>query len=459
MLRTKRLDGKRKQLFFGFVLILSFFLQYCNTSNNNERRQLADQIEHSINTELLNIWYPRAIDTLYGGFLSTFTYNWQLQGNQEKMIVTQSRHTWSNAKAAVLYPGNPIFKNSASHGFRFLRDMMWDKKYGGFYQMVDRRGEVIDSMKTAYGNAFAIFGLSAYIMASGDTSALNLVKMAFTWLEKNSHDPVHKGYFQHLQRDGSIIERPKIIDAESELGYKDQNSSIHLLEALTELYQVWPDPIVKERLAEMLALVRDRIVNDKGSLVLFFQPDWTPVSFRDSSEEVILKHHKLDHVSFGHDVETAYLMIEASKVLGLQSDSTTYAIAKKMVDHSLDKGWDEKVGGFFDEGYYFNESSNIRIIKDTKTWWAQAEGLNTLLLMSVLYPNDQHKYFDKFRMMWEYINANLIDHDHGDWYQGGLDKQPEMKTALKGHIWKGNYHQFRSLANCVELLNNPGSGH
>jgi mannobiose 2-epimerase len=73
-------------------------------------------------------------------------------------------------------------------------------------------------------------------------------------------------------------------------------------------------------------------------------------------------------------------------------------------------------------------------------------------MMAELYPKDQHKYFAKFRTMWKYINENLIDHEHGDWFQGGLDKQPDMKTALKAHIWKGNYHQFRSLANCVKIL-------
>ena len=125
----------------------------------------------------------------------------------------------------------------------------------------------------------------------------------------------------------------------------------------------------------------------------------------------------------------------------------------------MDKGWDSTVGGFYDEGYYFKDSADIRIIKDTKTWWAQAEGLNSLLLMAELYPQDQHKYYDKFRTMWQYINENLIDHNYGDWYPGGLDKQPEMKTALKGNIWKGNYHQFRSLANCVKVLRGSSANH
>jgi mannobiose 2-epimerase len=46
----------------------------------------------------------------------------------------------------------------------------------------------------------------------------------------------------------------------------------------------------------------------------------------------------------------------------------------------------------------------------------------------------------------------MIDHTYGDWYSNGLDIDPQIKTALKGHIWKGNYHQFRSMMNCVDHL-------
>ena len=97
------------------------------------------------------------------------------------------------------------------------------------------------------------------------------------WLEKNSHDPEEKGYFQHMNRDGSVIRRTSSVSSEAETGYKDQNSSIHLLEAFAELYQVWPDPLLRERLIEMLVLIRDRIVTEKGYMALFFTPDWKPI--------------------------------------------------------------------------------------------------------------------------------------------------------------------------------------
>lgn len=438
----------------GIPLILVLLLLSCKSAEIVSGNSLADELDRSIQTEMLNKWYPACLDTTYGGFISTFTYDWKPEGDQDKMIVTQARHTWINAKASEFYPQTSHYKKGARHGFLFLHDVMWDKAYGGFYTLVSRDGEVKDDSKTAYGNSFGIYALAAYYKASGDTSALKLAREAFMWLEKNSHDPVHKGYFQHLTREGKHIERTSDVPSTSDIGYKDQNSSIHLLEAFTELYQVSPDSLLRVRLEEMLELIRDTIVTEKGYMNLFFKPDWTPVSFRDSSVASIMAHRYLDHVSFGHDVEVAYLMLEACHVLGREDDTTTLNIAKRIVDHSLDAGWDEKVGGFYDEGYYFKGKESIKITKDSKNWWAQAEGLNTLLIMAKLFTNDERNYFQKFRKQWTYINKYVIDHQHGDWYAGGLDKEPEQAKALKGQIWKASYHQYRALSNCVSLLRN-----
>lgn len=437
-------------LFFIFPLFAPSFISF---KSIDERQRIAAEMEKSIKTELLNKWYPQSIDKEYGGFLTTFTYDFKPTGPQDKMIVTQARHTWSNSKASLLYPDVPYYKTGAAHGFKFLKDVLWDKTYGGFYQLVTRDGKVKgDPSKTAYGNAFGIYALAAYYEASKDPAALELAKKAFLWLEKNSHDPLYKGYFQHLQQDGTRIKRTDDTPSNSDLGYKDQNSSIHLLEAFTELYHVWPDKLLRQRLEEMLLLIRDKITDPKGYLILFLRSDWTPISFRDSSEEVILRNRNLNHVSFGHDIETGYLMLEASEALGRKDDKKTLMAGKKMMDHALQNGWDDTLGGFYDQGYYFKNKKGITIIKDTKNWWAQAEGLNTLLIMSNKFPNDKMHYFEKFKKLWQYANTYLIDHEYGDWYEEGLDKEPERKTGLKGHIWKATYHQFRALANCVRNL-------
>ena len=436
-----------KPFFLSLILLLSLasFAQITN------RDSILQQMKYAAKQGLLDKYYPRNIDTLYGGYLSTFTYDFKPQGTQDKMIVTQARHTWSTAKAAMYY-GDTSYVSMSRHGFLFLRDVMWDKQYGGFYNLVTRQGEPKTFIKQAYGNGFGIYALTAYYECSGDTAALNLSKQAFLWLEHHSHDAKYKGYYQYLQRDGTPILRTAETPSASDIGYKDQNSSIHLLEAFTELYKIWKDPLVKARLEEMLALIRDTIVTPKGYLQMYFTPQWKSVSYRDSSDAVIKKNHYIDHVSFGHDVETAYLMQEADETLNGKASSKTLTIGKKMVDHALRNGWDDTLGGFYDEGYYFKNRSGITITLNTKNWWAQAEGLNTLLMFSDRYPDDTMHYYQRFTKLWNYVQTYLIDHEHGDWYEEGLDKSPEYKTKLKAQIWKGTYHNFRALMNCMNRI-------
>ncbi len=408
------------------------------------------QMQHAAKEGLLDKSYPRNIDTQYGGYLSTFSFDFRPVGDQDKMIVTQARHIWSTAKAALFYKDSSYIP-MARHGYFFLRDKMWDPVHGGFYNLVSRQGMPKGESKEAYGNAFAIYGLAAYYGASKDTGALALAKKAFHWLEAHSHDKGQKGYFQNLEADGTPAKRTAGTPSTSTLGYKDQNSSIHLLEAFTELYHVWPDALVKTRLQEMLDLLLDKIIQPKGYLQLFLTPDWKPVSFQNAGKETILQHRNIDHVSFGHDVETAFLMMEASEALKGYRHQEVRTLGKRMVDHALQTGWDKQAGGFYDEGYYFPGNKSIAIIRDSKNWWAQAEGLNTLLIFSKLYPNDAMQYAGKFVQLWRYVDTYLIDHEHGDWYEGGLDKEPQKKTANKAHIWKGTYHAFRSLSNCIML--------
>jgi mannobiose 2-epimerase len=110
------------------------------------------------------------------------------------------------------------------------------------------------------------------------------------------------------------------------------------------------------------------------------------------------------------------------------------------------------VGGFYDAGYYFKGQDTVTVIKDTKNWWAQAEGMNSLLMMAELFPNDPLDYKSLFLKEWDYINTNLIDHVYGDWYPNGIDKEPEEKLGMKSQIWKCNYHNSRAMMNCLKRL-------
>ena len=438
--------------------ILFFSCSSPEKGDQSSDQKVIAELSDALNKGILDVWYPRTFDSISGGFLSDFDYKWEMKGSQNKMIVTQSRHVWTCATVAEFYPDRKdYFLKIAGHGVQFLKDKMWDAEFGGFFNLVNREGEVVNSskadrvMKDAYGNAFAIYGLSAYSRVSGDTAVLSLAKKAFRWLDQHSYDPQFGGYFQFLEVDGTPLKQ-----GFGGIAPKDQNSSIHLLEAFTELYRVWPDSLVRERLLMMLHVIRDRIAHPEGYLQLYLNEDLSPVSYRDSAEDVRKKNWQYDHISFGHDVEIAFLMLEASEIAGLEHDTTTLLKAKQMVDHAILNGWDKDAGGFYDAGYYFRGQDSVTIIKDTKNWWAQAEGLNSLLLMSELFPNDPLNYKSLFLKEWEYIDQYLIDHEHGDWYPEGIDQEPEAKHAMKSQIWKGNYHTSRALMNCLKRLSgNP----
>ncbi len=441
------------------AILLLFGLTLGCTSNEHAQSQnstLLLEFDKAAREGLLERWYPLVLDTINGGYFSNISYDFQVGDKSEKMIVTQARHLWTASMASEKVPSmKEEYLKYAHHGYEYLRDFMWDTVNGGFYNLVTSDGTPIlnfGNEKTAYGNSFAIYGLSMYYAASENEEALNLAKSTFNWLENHSHDSIHKGYFQSLNVNGTPIERRKGFPSISDVGYKDQNSSIHLLEAFTTLYKVWPDEILEERIKELLTLIRDTITNEKDYMNLFFEKDWKPVTFVESPKDSISKHYFLDHVSFGHDVETAYLMLEASHVLGNWEFDETLKKGKKMVDHSLRNGWDNQVGGFYDGGYYFKNEESITIVNDDKNWWSQAEGLNSLLLMHHYFPNDSLNYYEHFNTLWKYTNDYLMDKKHGGWYEWGLDKRPETELNRKGHIWKGAYHNYRALVNCKEML-------
>ncbi len=422
--------------------------------------RLINELRASLINGIIKRWYPLVLDEECGGYYTNISHDWKIMPEQEKMIVTQARHIWTLSKAAEFLNDKKNYERMARYGFSYLKNKMWDEKYGGFYQIRSRDGEATElegwlNEKRVYGNAFAVFALAALYKLTDDLQVLNFAQRAFVWIENNAYDLKYKGYFQFLTAESEPFDNNSdyktIASDKNEVGLKDQNSSIHLLEAFTELYKVWQDPLVAERLQSLLEIIRDVIVTPQGYMQLFFNRNWTPVSFHDCSIEERKANFKLDHISFGHDYETAFLMLEASYALGLEDDVKTLATARKMLDHAIQYGWDEKAGGFFDGGYYLKGSDRCSIIRDTKSWWAQAEGLNALLLFANIFPEEK-KYYKYFLRQWDYIKKFVIDSVNGDWFERGIDKEPQFKTKPKSHMWKCTYHTCRALMNCIAML-------
>ncbi len=457
---------RKNDLLFSILMLTQMIFSACtggrpgNTSGQDlsDQALLADTLERSLFEYTIEPWYPRIIDSVNGGYISAFERDWKVaERGQTKALVQQARHVWATSFIYEHYPERKEFLDYAAHGFRFLRDAMWDEEYGGFHAYCEPDGTPAARSlndKRIYGQAFAVYGLSQYYRMSNDQEALQLAKKAFLWMEEKPHDPVHGGYFEFIKRDGAPYgtdENGPFDRRRSQArGWKDYNSSIHLMEALTELYRIWPDSLVRARLEEMFYLIRDTFVHPDGYLRLYFYPDWklvTPESMNDLSEE---NRRFTSHFTYGHDVETAYLLLETAHFLGFGEDEYTHKLAKRLVDHSLASGWDSDAGGFFDEGLV--SDSEIVIINDHKSWWGQIEGLNALLMMHQLYPEDPNDYYGKFMKLWRYIDTYLIDKEYGGWFNYGLDTNPESRNGLKSHIWKTTYHNTRGMIRCIMML-------
>jgi len=402
----------------------------------------AIRVEKMLRQDVLDVWFPRSVDNEHGGFYSVFSREWKPGPSQGKFSVFQGRMTWISSQVVLRRPEmRDRFLPIAQHGLQFLSDVLWDKKYGGFFWGVDDNGAISPSFgdnKEMYGESFGLYGAAAAYQATKDSKALMLAQREFHWMEEHAHDQKNGGYFELLTRDGKPVQAdangmPPGDTAHGGFipGYKSMNTHIHLLEAMSQLYEVWKDDLVRTRLQELLTIVRDKICVEPGVMNLYFANDWRPIP---------------DHDSYGHDVETAYLMLEAEDVLGVPHDPRTEHMAKMLVDHALAFGWDEKLGGFYGEGTTFGKPE-----EKSKDWWVEMEGLNALLLMHEKYGSRTDAYFNAFQKQLDFIERYQRDEEfHGFYGRIGEDGRP--LSTEKGQIWKAVYHDGRALLNVSERL-------
>lgn len=360
--------------------------------------------------DVLDCWFPRALDPT-GGFRQNFDTAWQPTGDRDRGVVYQSRLTWTAAQVA---------KNDAwtKHGLAFLTERLWDREWGGFHWAVTPDGAPTGPEKHVYGVAFGLY-------AAASAGARGLAQQAFLWLEEFAHDTAHGGWIESLGRDGTPLPADGSRDAIGTVrGLKSMNTHIHVLEALTALYPLWPDPLVRTRLEEAHALVRDTVCHPDGYQHLFFTRDWTPVAAP---------------FSFGHDVETGFLLIEAAEALGLH-DNKTLTIARALVDHALAKGWDTEFGGLYDSPEH-----------PQKVWWVQAEALNAFCLMDQRFGAETTRYADAFAAQWDFLQRFQLDHAHGGWWPEVQRDGTPYPNQRKSDSWTDPYHQARALHHVIEM--------
>jgi len=398
-------------------------------------RNLAKEIHSSLEHDIHSPWYPRALSAA-GGFHQDYRNDWSASSSEDRSIVYQSRLSWVAAETSMRFPSERVkYRPIALHGLEILEHGLWDKEHGGFYWSVAPSGgpqsfKAINDDKQAYGISFGIYACAGIYKATHNPRALILAKRAYLWLDNHAHDAHNGGYVEALNRDGSPIgasERSGNDAIGTPYGCKSMNTHIHLLESFTALYGVWPDPLLRKRLKELLIIVRDKIATPEGYLNLEFRPDWTPTSHDDS---------------YGHDIETAYLISEAAEALGMPHDKATWAVSKRLVDHVLHYGLDRTHGGFYDHG-----PANGGASGQDKIWWTQAEALNALLLMHERYGKSTDTYWNAFMQQWKFISQHQIDHQARGWFSAlSPDGTPQL-SRNKSDAWTDPYHQGRAMMN------------
>ena len=415
---------------------------------DDDLKAIGRKADALVREELTKHWYPRAVDPA-GGFHESIARDWSVLPDDGRSLVYQARMVWTAAAfSRYSETDRAAFEGYARGGVAYLDRVMRDREFGGFHFALGPAGKVdpkLGTEKHVYGTSFVLYAASEAYEATHDPSALNVAREAFDWLERHAHDPERQGYFEALTREGKPItawdENAPVSRRTDRLGvyygFKTMNSHIHLLEAVAGFYRVEPTAAVRARLEELLAVVRDKIAAEPGCLNLYLTRDWqaTPA-----------------HDSFGHDVETAYLLVEASEALGRPDDPATWRVAKRLVDHALEWGWDDEFGGFYDKGEAFGNPAFDR----TKVWWTQAEGLNALALLHDKYGRETDRYRKALVKQWDFIEKHQLDPAHGGWYWETTREGKPRGETRQATPWKANYHTSRALMNVAKRLGGSG---
>jgi mannobiose 2-epimerase len=408
-------------------------------------QELRLKIDRLLRDELTQRWYPHAIDRRRGGFHQTMARDWSVLRDENVSLVYQARLTWTAAAFAEHSPpDHDAFAQYARHGIEFLDQRLRDREFGGFHWALAPEGRLdpkLGTDKFAYGLAFLIFAASKVRQVTGDERALKVAGIAFDWLEEHAHDPKNGGYLEAFRRDGtpilypdrSVPNAPRADPVGTPFGHKSTDCHLHLLEAFTALSRVDKREIVMQRLREVFLIFQDRFVAAEGALHFHVTTDWRPVPAPDS---------------FGHDVELAHLLVGAAHALGIRDDPKTWQVARRLVDHALDWGWDDRYGGLYERATAINSNK----VDQTKVWWAQAEALNGLLLMHWRYGDQTDRYWIAFSKVWNFIERRLIDPIHGGWYWSTTREGRLIGDGIKANEWKANYHTARALIFVARLL-------
>jgi mannose/cellobiose epimerase-like protein (N-acyl-D-glucosamine 2-epimerase family) len=415
--------------------------------NKNDIEGLKKEAENHLVNELLPFWTARMKDETNGGYLTHFDKNGKDSGEDEKSLIAQTRCLYTISSAYRAGYGKDKFASMAKHGADFLLDKMWDKEYGGFFWMMDRKGNIKIDQKIIYGHCFAIYSLSEYTMATGDPRGLEYASKVFDMLQKYCVDSMYGGYWEMFHRDWTLC-------APGSQGgnRKTLDVHMHLMEAYTTLYECTNLEVHRRKLLEDIDLLINRFIHPvyKTGIPQFFK-DWTvapQIKFDiiwgwDRFSEEGQKGNATDNTCYGHNAEFAWLLIHALHILKINPEIHS-DLLRTIFNHTINNGIDYEFGGVYVEGPHSGG-----VYDKEKEFWQQAEVLIGLLDAIILFGDE--KYWDAYKNVHRFIFDKVINKDMGEWYPL-LTRRGEPIWTHMGHSWKINYHTVRSMIQSIQRL-------
>jgi len=402
-------------------------------------RAYLPRLERNLHENILPFWMSKGLDEKNGGYFMNLGPDGQPKGPANKCVVGQARTLWFFARLVREGLARPEHRHAADLGFRFLRDHLWDPVHGGFWWEVDESGsQRLRPEKHLYGQGFALYGISEYYLATKNTEALELARRLFDVMERSAHDKAHGGYSEFLNEDWSPIQPGRVpflsrhLPQEERADFKLMNTHLHIMEGLTVFYEALRLPLVRERLLELITIQSNTVLRKGlGACTDRYAADWTPRLDGDFAS-----------VSYGHDLENVWLVMEACRAAEL-AQAPYLDFFQSVSEYSLKYGYDEKAGGFFASGPFNQPARDLR-----KIMWVQAESAACALHMYRL--TRDARYLEVFQKTWDFIDQHVVDWKVGEWH---LVVTPEgVGQGDKADSFKGPYHNGRAVLECMALL-------
>lgn len=371
---------------------------------------------------ILPFWINKMQDDHNGGFYGQIDGNNMLNPRANKGAILNARILWTFSSAYRILKDEEYLK-TAQRAFDYIVTYFIDKEYGGAFWELDYKGNPVNTKKQTYVQGFMLYGFSEYYRAAGEQKALELAKDFFYLIEKY-RDNETGGYPEAFTRDWQPIE-------DMRLSYKDDNevktmnTHLHILEPYTNLCRIWKDPQLESAQRQLIDIFTDKILDiNTNHLNLFFDEDWNV---------------KSNAVSYGHDIETSWLLFEAAEVLGDKALITEIKNLSLKIADAASEGIDA-------DGSMIYEYKN-RHMDTERHWWVQAEAVVGYMYA---YRNSKNAvYKERASQGWSYIQDRMVDNENGEWYWSRLPDGSINRKDDKAGFWKCPYHNGRM---CMEMI-------